>query len=61
MAAPPGAKANFTSHQASSSASASGAQASSSEHSSASHDVVGQQTAMMLVLGTSLLAALFSL
>ncbi|CDS06608.1 hypothetical protein LRAMOSA09136 [Lichtheimia ramosa] len=61
MAAPPGAKANFTSHQASSSASASGAQASSSEHSSASHDVVGQQTAMMLVLGTSLVTALFSL
>lgn len=60
MAAAPGAKANFTSHKASTSASASGAEASSSEHSSAPHDIMIQQTTMMLVFGTSLVAAFFS-
>lgn len=61
MAAPPGAKANFTSHKASSSASASGAEASSSEHSSASQDLTIQQTTMMLGIGASLVAVFFSI
>lgn len=61
MAAPPGAKANFTSHKTSSSASASGAEASSSEHSSASQDLTIQQTTMMLGIVASLVAVLFSI